>query len=309
MAPLAISYPFGTVNHSLLDVADVWKFDAEAVTKELKEDLKGDDDQSLLQDDVEEKEPNGKEEMDGLLNEVWSMATALNDPIADEDENQAEELEEENTSGEVEESADSIPGVVVAMVPETASVRTDVEEFDLDELWNPFMDETGQEQVDVCEWIPQSYALGAEDHHGGCVDQMPWADPDAVLAESWPPPNIPVEYLDDEFFEEIYGSLDSMKTSEAAGGGGAGGGKNGSRRRRRRSSQKQQQTAAARRPKRPCSFFVEGECRRPDCKFSHDLGSITCRFWIESSCFKGKQLIFSFIRIISLTNTLYKHNT
>ena len=79
----------------------------------------------------------------------------------------------------------------------------------------------------------------------------------------------------------IYGSLDSMKTSETADGGASG--KN-NRRRRRRSSQKQQ---TARRPEFPCSFFVDGKCCRPDCKFSHDLGSITFKFWMESSCFKG----------------------
>jgi len=39
--------------------------------------------------------------------------------------------------------------------------------------------------------------------------------------------------------------------------------------------------------KRPCSFYMEGHCRRFDCKFSHDLSSITCRFWEEGSCFKG----------------------
>jgi hypothetical protein len=82
-----------------------------------------------------------------------------------------------------------------------------------------------------------------------------------------------------------------MKASETASGGG---GKN-SRRRRRRTSQKQQ---TVRRPKRPCSFFVEGECRRPDCKFSHDLGSIPCRFWIESSCFKGKTFEILFFKYL-----------
>merc|ERR1711962_369020 len=39
--------------------------------------------------------------------------------------------------------------------------------------------------------------------------------------------------------------------------------------------------------RRPCSFFMEGNCRRTDCKFSHDLASITCRFWEEGSCLKG----------------------
>jgi hypothetical protein len=294
---LSISYPFAaslTASHGLLDIGDVWKFDAETVTKELKEDLKGDDELEEVEED-EEKEPNSgkEEEMDGLLNEVWNVATALNREVDDE-ELVGDSRESPSDGDATVEDVDvgQVPDVKVVMVPTEASrappvamsVQDDVEEFDLDELWNPFVEDTGGvDQVDVCEWIPQPYGV-AED---GCEQ---WADPD-VCAESWPPPNIPVEYLDDEFFEEIYGSLDSMKASETASGGG---GKN-SRRRRRRTSQKQQ---TVRRPKRPCSFFVEGECRRPDCKFSHDLGSIPCRFWIESSCFKGKTFEILFFKYL-----------
>ncbi|KAF0290949.1 Urea-proton symporter DUR3 [Amphibalanus amphitrite] len=32
---------------------------------------------------------------------------------------------------------------------------------------------------------------------------------------------------------------------------------------------------------------MEGNCKRNDCKFSHDLSAITCVFWEESGCFKG----------------------
>ncbi|ESO90393.1 hypothetical protein LOTGIDRAFT_233867 [Lottia gigantea] len=39
--------------------------------------------------------------------------------------------------------------------------------------------------------------------------------------------------------------------------------------------------------RKPCSFFLEGACKRSDCKFSHDLSSITCRFWEDGMCFKG----------------------
>ncbi|XP_076371960.1 uncharacterized protein LOC143257336 isoform X2 [Tachypleus tridentatus] len=39
--------------------------------------------------------------------------------------------------------------------------------------------------------------------------------------------------------------------------------------------------------KRPCTFYLEGNCLRKDCRFSHDLSQITCRFWEDSSCFKG----------------------
>lgn len=39
--------------------------------------------------------------------------------------------------------------------------------------------------------------------------------------------------------------------------------------------------------RKPCSFFMEGSCKRSDCKFSHDLSTIICRFWEEGDCFKG----------------------
>lgn len=39
---------------------------------------------------------------------------------------------------------------------------------------------------------------------------------------------------------------------------------------------------------KPCVFFLEGNCRRIDCKYSHDLSNITCKYWIEGFCFKGE---------------------
>lgn len=42
-----------------------------------------------------------------------------------------------------------------------------------------------------------------------------------------------------------------------------------------------------RRQRKPCTFYMEGNCRRTDCKFSHELAEITCRFWQEGNCFKG----------------------
>ncbi|XP_006819553.1 uncharacterized protein LOC102808348 [Saccoglossus kowalevskii] len=44
--------------------------------------------------------------------------------------------------------------------------------------------------------------------------------------------------------------------------------------------------------KKPCTFYLEGSCHRADCKFAHDLSNITCRFWEEGSCFKGKDCPF-----------------
>lgn len=247
--PLSISSPIRFSNVGLLDSGDVWKFDAEAVTKALSDMSKGD-----RGDGSDGKE----EEVDGLLNEVWSMAV-LHDPSDTND-----------TKDEYEEVEVVAEDVAVAEA-ETEEVVSGDLEFEFDELWNPFMEDMGHggEQVDMCEWIPQSYEDG-----GNWVEEG---------AESWPPPNIPVEYLDDEFFDEIYGSLDS-KASETAVVATSAGSK-GRRHNRRRRRNSQNKPAAQRR--RPCSFFVEGECLRPDCKFSHDLAAITCRFWIESSCFKG----------------------
>ncbi|XP_071043679.1 uncharacterized protein [Parasteatoda tepidariorum] len=39
--------------------------------------------------------------------------------------------------------------------------------------------------------------------------------------------------------------------------------------------------------KKPCSFYLQGNCFRNDCKYSHDVSTITCRFWKEGDCFKG----------------------
>ncbi len=44
--------------------------------------------------------------------------------------------------------------------------------------------------------------------------------------------------------------------------------------------------------KKPCSFFLEGKCRRTECPFTHDVSSITCRFWEEEQCFKGNECPF-----------------
>ncbi|WFD35444.1 hypothetical protein MCUN1_002298 [Malassezia cuniculi] len=35
---------------------------------------------------------------------------------------------------------------------------------------------------------------------------------------------------------------------------------------------------------RVCRFFLAGECRRADCRFSHDVGKSLCRFWLRGTC-------------------------
>lgn len=35
---------------------------------------------------------------------------------------------------------------------------------------------------------------------------------------------------------------------------------------------------------RVCRYFLAGECRRSDCRFSHDLNKALCRFWLRGQC-------------------------
>ena len=299
--PLAISSPFlgpysGGIGTRLLDPeAEVWKFDARTVSlKDLRqidaEVAAVEDGEAAVGDADVDEELDVKEEVDGLLKEVWNV-TVVQDAstVAAEDESKETAADVPEMQVDEEEKSDNDWFTRYQHQQSADEGESAKKEFEyLDELWNPLMSDGGEDQVDVCEWIPQPYD---EDGMAGEDDGVsaPWALGE-VGADSWPPPNIPVEYLDDEFFDEIFGSLDSKASEPAGGGGGGGGGGAGSKnsrrhcRRRRRNSQK---VPPAQR-RRPCSFFVEGECRRPDCKFSHDLGSIPCRFWIESSCFKGE---------------------
>ena len=275
-------------NVGFLDSGDVWKFDAETVTKALSDTSKGD-----RGDEANAKE----EEVDGLLNEVWSVAVHdplgandvsdtdnandANDADDTDDANNTDNTNSTNSTNNTNDDCEQVEVVVedgAAPVAEEEVVSGNLE-FEFDELWNPFMEDIGYggEDADICEWIPQPYEEGRN-----------WVEEGA---ESWPPPNIPVEYFDDEFLDEIYGSLDS-KASETAATAATSAGSKGRRHNRRRRRNSQNKPAAQRR--RPCSFFVEGECLRPDCKFSHDLATITCRFWIESSCFKGWSRFISF---------------
>lgn len=37
-------------------------------------------------------------------------------------------------------------------------------------------------------------------------------------------------------------------------------------------------------PGRVCRYFLSGDCRRADCRFSHDLSKALCKFWLRGHC-------------------------
>lgn len=41
-----------------------------------------------------------------------------------------------------------------------------------------------------------------------------------------------------------------------------------------------------------CRFFSSGGCYRSDCKFSHEVQTMTCRFWALGECAKGDACLF-----------------
>jgi len=41
-----------------------------------------------------------------------------------------------------------------------------------------------------------------------------------------------------------------------------------------------------------CRHFLEGLCIRADCWYSHDVSSITCRYWVLGTCLKGDKCGF-----------------
>ncbi|OCB89973.1 hypothetical protein A7U60_g2828 [Sanghuangporus baumii] len=43
---------------------------------------------------------------------------------------------------------------------------------------------------------------------------------------------------------------------------------------------------------RVCRYFLQGECLRADCRFSHDLDRALCRFWLRGTCAKGETCEF-----------------
>ena len=40
--------------------------------------------------------------------------------------------------------------------------------------------------------------------------------------------------------------------------------------------------------RKPCVYMLnEGRCMRADCRFAHDLKTITCKYWLDGDCLKG----------------------
>ncbi|KAF9919955.1 hypothetical protein FBU30_010343 [Linnemannia zychae] len=42
-----------------------------------------------------------------------------------------------------------------------------------------------------------------------------------------------------------------------------------------------------------CRHFLQGNCFRKDCWYSHDLDSMVCKFWLKSQCLKGETCEFN----------------
>ncbi|RKO92185.1 hypothetical protein BDK51DRAFT_43415 [Blyttiomyces helicus] len=46
-------------------------------------------------------------------------------------------------------------------------------------------------------------------------------------------------------------------------------------------------------PKQVCRHFLEGNCRRSDCWYSHDLKDVVCKYYLRGACSKGPACEFS----------------
>lgn len=66
--------------------------------------------------------------------------------------------------------------------------------------------------------------------------------------------------------------------------------------------QQQQQQQQGLGPGKVCRYFLAGECRRADCRFSHDLNRAVCRFWMKGQCLNGEGC--SFLHDMSIVDRL-----
>lgn len=58
-----------------------------------------------------------------------------------------------------------------------------------------------------------------------------------------------------------------------------------------------------------CRFFLStGQCLRADCRFSHDLGTTICKYWLMGSCLAGETCIFSHDPTMSVSKMTIDNN-
>ena len=120
-------------------------------------------------EDEEEQEEEFPEEADGLLQEVWNVAGLLEEELerslveqhvadlhaeeleqeAVEEEAVAEEEEEVEEDEEEEEELKDSNGWFPQFAPEAVVGVASAAQYDLDELWNPFMSDGGEDQVNI----------------------------------------------------------------------------------------------------------------------------------------------------------------
>ncbi|XP_068244293.1 uncharacterized protein [Palaemon carinicauda] len=172
------------------------------------------------------------------------------------------------------------------------------EREDLDDL------APGWEFNDGFEWEHQPPTADEEEECGDIGDDEDGEGGEILVYDSADGTTytIPVEYLDDSLYDQIFGT---NPTDNQVLGGSLPELPSGHPSKIHFSCELEEEWKKSgipykvqlpRKPKpgrwlppsrRPCTFFMEGSCRRSDCKFSHDLASITCRFWEEGSCLKG----------------------
>ncbi|XP_064115740.1 uncharacterized protein LOC135221803 isoform X4 [Macrobrachium nipponense] len=162
------------------------------------------------------------------------------------------------------------------------------EREDLDDL------APGWEFNDGFEWEHQPHAADEDEELGDVGDDDDGEGGEILVYESADGTTytIPVEYLDDSLYDQIFGTNPS---DNQVLGGSLPDLPSGHPSKIHFSCELEEEWKKSgipykvqlpRKPRpgrwlppsrRPCTFFMEGSCRRSDCKFSHDLASITCR--------------------------------
>lgn len=196
-------------------------------------------------------------------------------------------------------SGNPVSKTTPSVIPDYKFKGEDLEREDLDDL------APGWELNDGFEWEPQTSGdPDDEECPDGLGDDDDGESGEVLLyeTEDGTTYTIPVEYLDDTLYDQIFGATEPATQRL---GGSLPDLPSGHPAAIRFSSELEDEWKKSgipykvqlpRKPRpgrwippsrRPCTFFMEGSCRRSDCKFSHDLSSITCRFWEEGSCLKG----------------------